>query len=376
MKNISKYKVEYGILIPLILFAIISIFTIFSAVTLLPNSYNSLPVKQIIWYILGFILAYFIMFTKNEIITRNAWTLYIIGIISLLGLFIFGKSINNARCWYELPGIGTIQPSEFMKIILIIVLSKMINEFNEKYNDPTVMEEFKFLLKVIGVVFIPSLLTFLQPDTGVVIIYLIITTIMLFIGGIRYRWFIILFSFLALIIGTVLSIYFISNDLFVDIFGTSFFLRVDRLLDWSSGSGYQLEKGLASIGSAGLFGYGYNNTPLYFPEAETDFIFAVFASNFGFIGSIVLILLIVFFDIKLILTAIDCDKKEYKYMMAGIIGMLLYQQIQNIGMTFGLLPITGITLPFISYGGSSLISYMIMLGIILNISNENIRYRN
>ena len=376
MKNISKYKVEYGILIPLILFAIISIFTIFSAITLLPDSYSNLPIKQIIWYVIGFGLAYFIMFIGNENITRNAWILYIIGIISLLGLLFFGKSINNAKCWYELPGIGTIQPSEFMKIILIIVLGNMIHKFHEDYNDPTLAEEFRFLLRVIGVVLIPSVLTFLQPDTGVVLIYLIITTIMLFVSGIRYRWFIILFSLLALIIGIVLGIYFISNDLFVNIFGTSFFLRVDRLLDWSSGSGYQLEKGLSSIGSSGFFGHGYNNTPLYFPEAETDFIFAVYASNFGFIGSLFLIGLITFFDIKLINSAIKCDKKEYKYIMAGIIGMLLYQQIQNIGMTFGLLPITGITLPFISYGGSSLLSYMIMMGIIFNISNDTLRYTN
>ena len=141
MKNISKYKVEYGILIPLILFAIISIFTIFSAVTLLPDSYSNLPIKQIIWYVIGFGLAYFIMFIGNENITRNAWILYIIGIISLLGLLFFGKSINNAKCWYELPGIGTIQPSEFMKIILIIVLGNMIHKFHEDYNDPTLAEE-------------------------------------------------------------------------------------------------------------------------------------------------------------------------------------------------------------------------------------------
>ena len=376
MKNISKYKVEYGILIPLILFCVISILTIFSAITLLPSNYSNLPYKQIIWYVIGFGLVYYIMFIGNETITKNVWFLYIIGIISLLGLFIFGKSINNAKCWYELPGIGTIQPSEFMKIILIIVLSKMIHDFNEKYNDPTVMEEFKFLLKVMFIVLIPCILTFLQPDTGVVLIYLIITIIMLFISGIRYRWFFILFAFLVLIIGIVLSIYFINTDLFVNIFGTSFFLRIDRLLNWSSGSGYQLEKGLFSIGSSGLFGYGYNKTPLYFPEAETDFIFAVYASNFGFFGSLILIGLIAFFDIKLITTALKCNKKQYKYMMAGIIGMLLYQQIQNIGMTFGLLPITGITLPFISYCGSSLLSYMIMMGIVFNISNDSLRYTN
>ena len=241
---------------------------------------------------------------------------------------------------------------------------------------PTLMEEFKFLIKVGIVVLIPSVLTFLQPDTGVVLIYLLITTVMLFVAGIRYRWFLIGFGIIAFVIAVILAIYFISTDLFVDIFGTSFFLRVDRLLDWSNKSGFQLQNGISAIGSGGLFGNGFNHTPVYFPEPQTDFIFAVFGSNFGFIGTLALLSLIVFFDIKLITIAIKNTSNLNKYVISGIVGMLIYQQLQNIGMTFGLMPITGITLPFISYGGSSLLSYMIMAGIFFNISNESLRYTN
>lgn len=199
---------------------------------------------------------------------------------------------------------------------------------------------------------------------------------MLFISGIRYRWFLIAILVAASVIGIVLGVYFINQDLFVKIFGTSFFLRVDRLLDWSSKSGYQLENGLAAIGAGGTVGVGIKNTPLYFPEAQTDFVFAVYASNFGFVGSMFLILLLLFFDIKLIQIAIKNRSNKNKYVIAGIVGMLIYQQIQNIGMTIGLMPITGITLPFISYGGSSLLSYMLIAGIIFNISNESLRYTN
>jgi rod shape determining protein RodA len=286
---------------------------------------------------------------------------------------IFATPINSSKCWFSIPGIGTIQPSEFMKIILIITLSTVIKKFNDEHTNPTVMDEFKFLIKVMIIVFIPSILTFLQPDTGVVLIYLLITAIMLFISGIRYRWFIMVIIFLAILISLILGIYFINTDLFIKIFGTSFFLRVDRLLSWSSSSGYQLENGIASIGSGGLIGMGINNTPIYFPEPQTDFIFAVYANNFGFIGVIVLLSLITIFDINLILLAKKNNRLTNKYVIAGIIGMLLYQQLQNIGMTFGLMPITGITLPFISYGGSSLLSYMIMIGIICNISNETLK---
>ena len=376
MKNISKYKVDKGIIIPIILFAIISLITIKSATSLLPTYQSDLMIKQAMWYIVGFLLAYFVMFVGNQFIYRNIWILYGIGVISLIGLLLFGTPINDAKCWFSIPHIGTIQPSEFMKIILIITIGTMINKFNEEYQNPTLKEEFYFLIKIGIIVLIPSILTFLQPDTGVVLIYLLITVVMLFIGGIRYRWFIILFSILAIAIISVLTVYFIDTDLFVNIFGTDFFLRVDRLLDWSNKSGYQLENGISAIGSGGFFGNGFNQTPIYFPEPQTDFIFAVYASNFGFLGSTLLLILIIFFDIKLILTALKSKNETNKYIIAGIVGMLIYQQLQNIGMTFGLMPITGITLPFISYGGSSLLSYMIMAGIIFNISNESLRYTN
>ena len=369
--KLKNFKVDKWLLIILLLFSTISILTIGSAQKLIYE--NDLMTRQIIWYIIGFILIIIVMKIKNNFFIKNIWILYIIGIILLTLLLIFGTPVNNAKCWFTIPGIGTFQPSEFVKIILIITLASMINKFNTEYQKPSCLQEFTFILKILIVVLIPSILTFLQPDTGVVLIYLLITFIMLFISGIRYRWFVLAITILVLAIGSVVTIYFIDKDLFIKIFGTSFFLRIDRLLDWSNSSGYQLENGLSAIGSGGLLGYGLNNTPIYFPEPQTDFIFAVYASNFGFIGSLLLLLLIGFFDIKLILLALKTKNNINKYIISGIIGMLIYQQVQNIGMTIGLLPITGITLPFISYGGSSLLSYMLMLGFIFNISNETIK---
>ena len=376
MKNVSKYKVNFSLVLSIFLFGVISIVTLYGAKSILPSSMNHLVMNQAIWYLLGFILAYLVMTIGNTYIYHISFILYIFGVLSLVGLFFFGITINDARCWYEIKGIGTFQPSEFMKIFLIIMNASFINKFNERCPNPSVKEEFVFLIKMAIIVLIPSVLTFLQPDTGVVLIYLLITFVMLFISGIRYRWFAFLFIFVFLTVGSVLFFYFYDKDLFIKIFGTSFFLRVDRLLDWSNQSGYQLENSLSSIGSAGIYGHGISKNPVYFPEAQTDFIFAVFASHFGFIGSTLLISFITFFDIKLITLALKTNKITDKYIIAGVVGMLIYQQIQNIGMTFGLLPITGITLPFISYGGSSLLSYMLAMGMIFNISNENIRYTN
>lgn len=374
VKNISKYKIDKSILLPILVFAAISVLTLYGTDSIL-NVDNLVP-KQIIWYIAGFAIIYIVMTIGNTFIYRMSWILYGIGCLALFGLFFFGTSINDATCWYTIKGIGTLQPSEFMKIILIITNASLISKFNEDFPSPSVREEFMFLVKMALVLLVPSVLTFMQPDTGVVLIYFLITFVMLFISGIRYRWFAMIFGIGIFFIVLVLGIYFISQDLFIKIFGTSFFLRVDRLLDWSNQSGYQLENSLSSIGSAGLFGHGLTNNPIYFPEAETDFIFAAYSSHFGFIGAVVLLSLLAYFDIRLINLALKTNKLVNKYVVAGVVGMLIYQQVQNIGMTFGMLPITGITLPFISYGGSSLLSYMIAMGMIFNISNENMRYTN
>ena len=350
-------KIDFLLLIYLFIFFIISIISISSAEILINES---LVYKQIMWYIIGFILIFIIIFIGNDSIYKYSKVLYIIGNLFLLLVLMVGTTINNTKCWFKIPGIGNIQPSEYVKIILIIFLSKVIYENRKK-------KEFIIIFKALFLTLIPSILTFLEPDTGVVIMYIVIMFVMLFISGIKYRWFIIFFSLLAIIIGFILITYFKYTDFFINIFGSSFFLRVNRLLDW--GTGYQYINGITAIGSAGILGYGYKNTPIYFPEAKTDYIFAVFSNNFGFIGSIILITLLFLFDLRLIKLA---SKSDYlgKLIIGGFLGMIIYQQIQNIGMTIGLLPITGITLPFISYGGSSLLSYMIMIGIIFNIEKR------
>ena len=376
MKNISKFKVENSILIPIILFGIISVIAIYCTKSMLSLEYQNYWIKQIVWYGIGFILAYITMLFGNKFLYNNAWWFYLFGVISLILVLFLGITRNNATCWFKIPFIGTIQPSEFMKIFLIIILSKLINDFNEKYIDPSTKDEFLFLIKVLILVAIPSALTFIEPDTGAVMIYLIITGVMLFIGGIRKRWFIIAILLLASILGTGAYLYLNNQDLFIKIFGTSLFYRIDRITNWSSSSGMQLENSLIAIGSAGLFGHGFNKTPIYFPEMQTDFIFTVITSNFGFLGASLLLLLIIFFDINLIRIVYKTTNYSDKYAIGGIIAVLLFQQVQNISMTIGLLPIMGITLPFISYGGSSLLSYMLLVGMIFNVSNESLRYTN
>ncbi len=363
----KKINLDKTLILYVSIFAIISLISIYSASMYLSKTLGNLVLKQAMWYAVGILFIFIIYKLKISFFIKISPYIYLFNVILLLGLLFVGPVINGSRCWYIIEGIGSFQPSEFMKISLVLIEAYIIDKFSSK--EKNAKNEFKLIALIFIVFLIPSILTFLEPDTGAVIIYFIITLLMLFISGIRLRWFIIGISMLIIIVASFLAFFFLKQDMFIKIFGSDFFYRIDRVINWQNGSGMQLENSLAAIGSSGILGHGFNKTPLYFPEAGTDFIFSVYASNFGLIGACIFILLVVLFDIHLIKVGMS-SKSIYKYIISGILGIFIYQQIQNISMTLGLLPITGITLPFISYGGSSLLSYMILIGFVISIYNE------
>lgn len=348
----------------LIIFFIISINSIYSFTPFLTKDTYSLVLRQSIFYLIGIVFIIIILKIKPKLLLELSLYIYIINIMLLVLVLLIGTEVNGTKAWFSIPIIGTFQPSEFMKIGLILFLARVI----ESQKVRGCKDELFLIMKVFIVTIIPSVITFLEPDTGAVLIYFIIAFAMIFVSKIRIRWFVALFSFIGLSVSTVFYLYIMKTDLFINTFGSNMFYRFDRIFDWQNSSGMQLENSIISIGSSGYFGKGIGNILLYFPEGHTDFIFASFVSIYGLTGMIILIVTIIWFDITIINTTIKTS--TYKYIIAGIIGSLLYQQIQNISMTIGLLPITGITLPFISYGGSSLISYMILLGIIMSIKTE------
>lgn len=363
----KKIILDKTLILYVSIFAIISLISIYSASMYLSKTLGNLVLKQAMWYAVGILFIFIIYKLKISFFIKISPYIYLFNVILLLGLLFVGPVINGSRCWYIIEGIGSFQPSEFMKISLVLIEAYIIDKFSSK--EKNTKNEFKLIALIFIVFLIPSILTFLEPDTGAVIIYFIITLLMLFISGIRLRWFIIGISMLIIVVASFLAFFFLKQDMFIKIFGSDFFYRIDRVINWQNGSGMQLENSLAAIGSSGILGHGFNKTPLYFPEAGTDFIFSVYASNFGLIGSCIFILLVMLFDIHLIKVGMN-SKNIYKYIISGILGIFIYQQIQNISMTLGLLPITGITLPFISYGGSSLLSYMILIGFVISIYNE------
>lgn len=350
----------------IVIFFIVSIISIYSSTFILSNEYNNIHIKQIIWYIISFIMIFILYKRPKGFFYKYDKLLYIFGILLLILVLFFGTNINGSKGWFNILNIS-IQPSEFMKIFLIIKLSKTLSLNNPK--NMSFKGELKIIGKCIILTLIPFILTFLEPDTGNSIMYLIILITMLFIYGIKYRWYVISIILIIVLLGVTYYLYINKQDTLIKIFGTNIFYRIDRILSWKNNDSMQLQNALASSGSSPILGYGIGKTPIYFPEAETDFIASIILGNLGPIISIILVIIIFIFDVYLIKLCLK-HKKRNKYLISGVISILIFSQIQNIGMNLGLFPITGITLPFISYGGSSLLTYMILIGLIININKK------
>lgn len=342
-------KKFYKYFIPIIFLSFIGLIAIFFSKSIVPNYYNFLT-KQIIFIIVGV----FLMFLFNKInfkyIERYCFVFYLFTIFLLIYVLFFGNIINGSKSWISLFGLS-IQPSEFVKISLLLCLDKYIYT---KYG----------FLKSLCLLIVPSILTFLQPDTGTVLFYLVIYASIFISMGLNKKYYFSLFSVCTIVVISYFYLYFFQSELFIDIFGTSFFYRTDRIINFMNSEGFQINNALIGIGNGGLLG-NLGKYVIYIPEAITDFMFANIITIFGFVGGVIIILLFLYLDKELVDDIFSF--KKHRFFVIGLFGLFFYQQIQHIFMDIGLLPITGITLPFVSYGGSSLISYYILFGILLNL---------
>jgi len=350
----------------LLFFLTISYLSIYNACFYFSDLGN-LYFKQLIWYFFGIIIILIIKKVKLNNILKYSIHLYIILVILLIGLFLFGSEINNSKAWYSL-GIISIQPSEFMKISIILLDSFIIRKFYKNKSTINSKKEKKLIILLFLIFLIPSILTFIEPDTGSVICYLFITLSYIYILNINKKLFKKIIGFSCFIIILFLSFYFFFKDLFINIFGTGFFYRMDRLISWKLKDGIQLNNSLIVIGSSGIL--GHSKIPIYYPELETDFIFTTFSSIYGIIGGILLIIVVFSFDLYILKLIKIESNKQNKYLLFSIFSLFFYQHVQSIGMALGLLPIIGITFPLLSYGGSSILTYLILIGIIINIKEK------
>ena len=392
MERIKKLCLEQPLIPLMVLMAVLSCFAIFNAAPLISNKVGNpatLWIKQGVFYVIAAVIIFTIYKVGNEQIYDKIWIIYwiLMAFLIILALehFIytriwnghhilpFVKTIGGATSWFNLPGFN-FQPSEFMKIALVILLARITKEYNDYYLVRTFETEIRYIGKCMSVVIPPALLVYLQNDTGVMLIILIGVIFVLFSSGLRGQWFMVGIILAALVIGIGAYLFIYQPDIFSKIISGH---KLDRFYGWVDPEGtvgkegYQLFYSLLSYGTAGWFGHGIQAAIKMFPEAQTDFIFAVILTDFGYIGGLITISAIVGLDIVILKIGFDSTNDRDKYMTIGIIGMLLFQQIWNMSMILGLLPITGITLPFISYGGSSLLSYVIAIGMFMDINSQN-----
>lgn len=352
---------KYMLIIPLFIIMIISLLNMQNA-RALSTLYEHNLIKQIIFFGIGIILVIIINKININTILKYSKYYYYISVLLLVLVLFFGKNINGSTAWFDFK-LFSFQPSELVKLTLTLYLSSIA-----AVNKP----DFKLILKVIIITLIPSILVFLEPDTGAIIFYFLIAITVLLVAGIKKYWFVILGIIIILLLGTFILLYIYNQEILINLIGTSFFYRVERLITFSTESSYQLENAIIAMGSASIFGSGLNKVSLYIPEAPTDFIFAFNISNFGIVSGIIVILCYLLIDIFLINKYLTVKQKQIKLVLISFISIFFFQQFINIGMNLGLLPIIGIPLPFLSYGGSTIIIYFMFLGIILNILNKSV----
>lgn len=371
-------KIDYTMVFIIFLFACISFISIYYApLDETGSRAMSLAYRQIGWYIFSFLIASLIMIMDYDRLKRMHWIFYGLGMFLLFGLTLaqLGLPIplvddsHGAWSWYALPGIGQLQPSEFMKLFLIISLAATIDKHNEQYQIRGMREDLLLIGKLALISLPPFILVFIQPDLGMSLVFFSIIVSMIIVSGISWK-------LITAVMGMIVSglVFFVISwfkfPFIIDLILKSH--QKDRFLAWQNPyqfrneQGYQLIQSLNSIGSGEFFHHGYN-AAISLPEAYNDFIFSVIGGTFGFVGAVTVVLLYFLLISRIVRTAVDTHDPFGSYMCTGIVGMIMFQVFENIGMTIQIMPITGLTLPFLSYGGSSLLSSMICIGIVQSV---------
>lgn len=344
-------KKKYLTIIFLIVIMLFSIYNLYNSKVML-KSYSNYYIKELIWWVIGFLIIIISSKLNLDIIFKKSKYLYVLGIILLVITHFFGITINGSTSWLKV-GLVSIQPSEFMKIPLILSL-RSISLRN--------YSNIEYFIYALVLTLIPSIIVFMEPDTGAVIIYFLIFITFIFMRKYN-KWFYIMSTLLLFgIILIFIYLYLFQRDLFIKVFGTTLFYRIDRITNFLNHDGYQRNQALASLRASKLFG---NGELIYFPESTTDFAFTFLVSQIGIIPGI--IFLIIYSLLIIILNSIKTDK----YIKGAFITIISFQFIINVLMNIDFFPIIGITLPFLSYGGSSLLSYLILITLILKkVSND------
>ena len=312
-------------------------------------------IKQVYW-ILGGIAAMFLMSTVNyqALLERVHW-MYIIALASLMTVLVFGQKYLGARRWVKMPGGGHFQPSEWVKLILILAVAKYFADLHQRELS------WPDFIKAGAAVGIPMLMVLAQPDLGTALTYIPIAVMGLFLGGLRAKQALVV----LLLAGLMMPLAWHVLKPYQRERLTSFMQpEADR-----QGSGYQVIQSLIAVGSGGIWGSsaGSQTHLSFLPVPQTDFIFAAFAEEHGFVGALSVLLLYFIVLMRLTQNAQTAPDRAGTFLVMGVVAVLSFHILVNVGMVVGFMPVTGIPLPLMSYGGSSVLFMFLALGIVMNV---------
>lgn len=357
--NLKKYNWR------LILLIILS--TSFGLIVI-ESAANGYARKQLLGMIVGFIAMIIVSFIDYQLILKFQWAIYITAVVMLVAVLIFGVEVNGAKRWFSLGSFGTIQPSEFAKIMMILVLTHLIMEYREQ------ISRLKTLI-FIGIVYmIPVYLVFREPNMSTTLVFLFIFVVMIFCGGLSYQFIGRVFMFGVPTLAFL--VWYIQQPFQILLRG----YQLNRILAFLNPTEYQQTtanqqyNSVMAIGSGMITGKGYNNNTFtsvkggnFISEQQTDFIFSVIGEELGFIGSCITILLLAAIVFECLKVARNASHFSGRLIATGVAAMIAFHSFVNIGVATNLLPNTGLPLPFISYGLSSLLSNMVGIGLVINI---------
>ena len=383
--NSEGDRIDYGIILSVMLLALIGLVSIYLATahdtSTLQNPVRA-TVMQAAWYVIGGIGIFFVMRFDAEQLWRIVPYLYGIGIFLMIAVLIFydrnTEASTGAKSWFALGPIS-FQPSEVMKPAYILMLSRVVTQHNAAFSH-TIQHDWQLIGRMVLWTLPIAVLMNFQNDFGTTLVFLAIFAGVTLVAGINWR-ILVPIALVAGIIGTV-GILLVTQTWGRSILGsigfkTYQFARIDSWLNPSgstTGDSYQLWQSMKAIGSGQLTGKGPMHIAVPVPVRESDMIFSVIGEAFGFVGAAVLILLYFMLIYQMIRVTFDTKNEFYAYISTGVIMMILFHVFENIGMNIGLLPLTGIPLPFISQGGSFLLANMLSVGMVLSMRYHHTSY--
>lgn len=351
-----RHHFDWHLFIAVVMLAVVGIINLNSATA---STTLTLARQQVYWLGIGMAAFFATAALDYRVLNRMAYLLYAAGLVGLILVLLFGKSVNGAQRWLQLGYIG-FQPSEFMKVLMIIALAKYLHD------DPVVEgRSLKHMAIPFLVVGFPVLLILRQPDLGTaMLIFLIFLSVML-LTKLKLR------SIITLFLVAILSLPMTWTYLLKDYQKQRIFTYLNPSSD-PVGSGWHARQSLFAIGSGQVVGKGYmhgtQNQLHFLPERWTDFPFAVWAEEWGFLGSMILLGIYLFIILWAVKLASQARDRFGAVLCVGVASLYFWHTVINIGMVAGLLPVVGVTLPLMSYGGSSVLTMMCAAGLLMNVS--------